>query len=199
MAKTILTVGAGPGISAAVAHRFGAEGYAVGLIGRNPEHSEALVTQLVAQGIPVAFEAADAGNTSELSAALRRLSAKLWSVSVLLYNAAVKKPSDILRLSAEDLGQDFGVNVVGALSSVQTVLAELKQNGGAVLLTGGGLGTHPSPAFGSLSIGKAGLRLAFQLHQSLQPEGVYAELLTINLGVDKGDPASTSAIMAEHF
>ncbi|MDF7813879.1 SDR family NAD(P)-dependent oxidoreductase [Hymenobacter sp. YC55] len=200
MANTIIIIGAGPGISAAVAHRFGAEGYAVGLIGRTPPHSEALVAQLAAQGIPVAFEAADAGNTADLQAALRRLSAKLGSVRVLLYNAAVKKPGDILRLAADDLVQDFNVNVVGALSSVQAVLEELKQNGGAVLLTGGGLGTHPHPAFGSLSIGKAGLRnLAGQLHQCLQPEGVYAGLLTIKQGVDQGNPAYSSAVMAEHF
>lgn len=34
---TIVIVGAGPGLGAAVARRFGAEGFAVGLISRNQE------------------------------------------------------------------------------------------------------------------------------------------------------------------
>ena len=35
MSKTIVVVGFGPGISTAVAEKFGAEGFSVGLVARN--------------------------------------------------------------------------------------------------------------------------------------------------------------------
>ena len=37
MAKNILIIGFGPGISTAVAERFGAEGFAVGVVARNKD------------------------------------------------------------------------------------------------------------------------------------------------------------------
>jgi NADP-dependent 3-hydroxy acid dehydrogenase YdfG len=37
MSKSILIIGAGPGISTAVAQKFGQNGYSIGLINRNAE------------------------------------------------------------------------------------------------------------------------------------------------------------------
>ena len=48
---TIAIVGAGPGLGAAVARRFGAEGFAVGLISRSQERADGLAAQLVADGV----------------------------------------------------------------------------------------------------------------------------------------------------
>ena len=198
MVKSIIIVGYGPGISTAVADRFGTEGYAVGLVSRN--HHESLLAQLAQKGVTVHFESADAGTMPDLQTALHRLSAKLGGVGVVLYNAAVLKATDILRLPPQELVQDFGVNVAGALGTVQTLLNELKKTRGAVLFTGGGLATDPHPQYGSLSIGKAGLRsLAFQLYQRLQPEGVYAGVLTITQGINEGDPTYSPQALAGHI
>lgn len=198
MVNSLIIVGYGPGISHALANRFGAEGYAVGLISRN--RPDSLLDQLTQRGITAYFEPVDAGNFAELRTVLHQLSAKLGGVNVLLYNAAVLKPTDIMQLSPEALGRDFGVNVAGALGCVQAVLADLKKTSGAVLFTGGGLATNPDPHYGSLSIGKAGLRnLAFQLHQRLQPEGIYAGVLTITRAIDEGDPTYSPTALAEHF
>jgi hypothetical protein len=106
---------------------------------------------------------------------------------------------DILQVAPQQLVQEFGINVA-ALGSVQALLADLKQASGTLLLTGGGRGTHPDPHYGSLSIGKAGLRsLAAQLHQRLQPEGIYVGLLTITKGIQDGEPTYSPAALAEHF
>lgn len=197
MVKSIIIVGYGPGISTAVADKFGAEGYTVGLVSR--QRHESLLAELAQNGVTAHFEPADAGNIPELQTALHRLSASLGSVSVVLYNAAALKATDILWLPPQTLVQDFGVNVAGALNTVQALLAELKKTGGAVLFTGGGLATAPLPQYGSLSIGKAGLRsLAFQLYQRLQPEGVYAGLLTITQGINEGDPTYSPEALAGH-
>jgi NAD(P)-dependent dehydrogenase (short-subunit alcohol dehydrogenase family) len=198
MVKSLIIIGYGPGLSTALATRFGAEGYTLGLVSRT-RHDDAL-TQLADAGITAHFEAADAGDIPTLQQALHRLSAKLGGVGAVVYNVAALKAADILQVTPEELVQEFGVNVAAALGSVQALLADLKKTGGTVLLTGGGLGTHPDPQYGSLSIGKAGLRsLAMQLHQRLQPEGIYVGLLTITRGIQAGDLTYSPAALAEHF
>jgi short-subunit dehydrogenase len=198
MAKSLIIIGYGPGLSTALATRFGAEGYTLGLVSRT-RHDDSL-TQLAEASITAHFEAADAGDISTLQQALHRLSTKLGGVGTVVYNAAALKAADILQVAPPQLMQEFGINVAAALGSVQTLLADLKKTSGTVLLTGGGLGTHPDPQYGSLSIGKAGLRsLAAQLHQRLQPEGIYVGLLTITQGIQAGDPTYSPAALAERF
>jgi NAD(P)-dependent dehydrogenase (short-subunit alcohol dehydrogenase family) len=200
MSKSLVIIGYGPGISIALATRFGAEGYTLGLISRT--HPESLLTHLAEAGITAHFEVADASNIPALQQALQRLSAKLGGVKVgtLVYNAAALRAADILQLSPEELVQDFGVNVAAALGSVQALLADLKKTSGAVLFTGGSFATHPDPQYGSLSIGKAGLRnLAFQLHQQLRLAGVYVGLLTIRQHVSPHGRVYSPAALAEHF
>ena len=61
------------------------------------------------------------------------------------------------------------VNVGAALESIKFLYNDLKSNGGAVLLTGGGLANHPHHMYGSLSIGKADIRnLALRLQAEAQ-------------------------------
>src|ERR687889_368490 len=52
---SIVIVGAGPNLGAAVARRFGREGLAVGLISRNAAKLDALAAELRADGLRAAF------------------------------------------------------------------------------------------------------------------------------------------------
>ncbi|MBC7975508.1 MAG: SDR family NAD(P)-dependent oxidoreductase, partial [Myxococcales bacterium] len=54
MAKNILIAGYGPGISTAVAERFGAEGFQVAVAGRNADKLAAGVAALEARGVKAA-------------------------------------------------------------------------------------------------------------------------------------------------
>ena len=60
MGKTILVVGFGPGISTAVAEKFGSSGFSVALVARNEERLAAGVKALKAKGIEAAAFPADA-------------------------------------------------------------------------------------------------------------------------------------------
>ncbi|MFN8215549.1 MAG: hypothetical protein U0R71_03030 [Solirubrobacterales bacterium] len=57
---TIAVVGAGPGVGAAVARRFGCEGRPVGLLARNRERLEGVREDLPAEGIAAELAIADA-------------------------------------------------------------------------------------------------------------------------------------------
>ena len=200
MSKSILIIGAGPGISTAVAQKFGQNGYSVGLINRNAETAKAVIKSLAEKGIAAFSSTADVADTAALQGAITHLTQRLGGVNVLLYNAAAIKVKDILSETAEELAADFKVNVGGALESIKFLYNDLKRNGGAVLLTGGGLANHPHPMYGSLSIGKAGIRnLALQLHAPLKADGIYVGTLTITDTVTPNSATHSFDIVADKF
>ena len=87
MSKTIVIVGFGPGVSTAVADRFGAAGFAVALIARSEKRLAAAVAMLTAKGISAAAFRADAGDPVAVRAAIAQARAALGPVSVLHWNA----------------------------------------------------------------------------------------------------------------
>lgn len=200
MGKSILIIGAGPGLSRSVAERFGREGFSVSLVSRNVANLENLKSALKGQGINSVFAAADAANASELNAAIGSLSQAVAGFDVVLYNAAMVKALDIMDEDPLVLTHDFSINVSNALTSLQAAYQGLRQKKGAFLLTGGGLGVTPSAAYGSLSIGKAGMRsLAYQLHDRLNGEDIYVGLLTVAGFINPDSPTHSPELLANLF
>jgi short-subunit dehydrogenase len=198
MSKSILIIGAGPGFSTGVAEKFGKEGYAIGLISRNTDKLQTLSNTLISKGFTSHFAVADAGNQQELEHAISELKTKLGGVSVLLYNAAALKNKDIWTETPDDLVQDFRLNVANALFCSQLLYDDLKNNQGAILLTGGGLAKQPNPQYGSLALGKAGtLNLALQLNKRLKADGIFAGTITINGFIRPYSPTHSPEILAE--
>ena len=197
MSKSILIIGAGPGFSMGVAEKFGTEGYTVGLISRNTEKLEKLSANLKSKGVTSYYAAANASNPVELEQAITELKTKLGGISVLLYNAAALKSKDIWAETPDELAEDFKLNVAHALYSAQLLHEDLKNNQGAVLLTGGSLAKNPNSQYGSLALGKAGiLNLAHQLNQRLKADGIFVGTITINGFIRTGSPTHSPEILA---
>ncbi|OQP47509.1 hypothetical protein A4H97_08455 [Niastella yeongjuensis] len=200
MKKTMLIIGAGPGLSYAVAEKFASQEFNIGLISRKTEKLQAFKNELEAKGTTVFSAAADAGDAALLEAAIHTISANTDGFDVILYNAAVIKARYILEESSEDLIREFAINVAGAVKSLQVTYDDLKKRNGAFLLTSSNLATDPVAAYGSLSIGKAALRnLAYQLHNRLKNEGIYVGLLTINGEINPGSDTRSPAVLANLF
>ena len=83
---TLAIVGAGPGLGAAVARRFGREGFAVALLSRDQEKLDSLAADLGNDGIVARGYAADVRDPATLEAALERAAADLGPVTVLQYS-----------------------------------------------------------------------------------------------------------------
>lgn len=197
--KTIAIIGAGKGLSQAVAEKFSKQGFAVKLISRNPENLSNLATELQSKGIDTESAAADAGNAAQLSEALQRLE-PASGFDVVLYNAAVVKAKDILEETSETLTRDFEINAAGALNALQATYNGLKANKGALLLTGGGLAVQPSAEYGTLSVGKAGLRsLSLQLHERLKQDDIYVGLLTVAGFINPESETHSPELLADLF
>ncbi|MCD7035406.1 SDR family NAD(P)-dependent oxidoreductase [Metabacillus sp. GX 13764] len=176
--KGMIIVGAGPGISLGAAKKFGRNGYKIALIARRKEALLQYENELKSEGIAAKGFEGDASSEESLKAAIQAAIRELGRVDVLLYNAAAGKPGKPTSLTAENLMNDFKISVAGALTSVKEALPHL--DGGAVLLTGGGLAIHPAADLASLSIGKAGIRsLSHTLHQELKEQGIYVGTLIV--------------------
>jgi NADP-dependent 3-hydroxy acid dehydrogenase YdfG len=188
MDKVIFIIGMGPGVSAAVARRFAAEGYAVGAIARNPEKLSQQLKPVRTTGVKVAGASADVGDMDALRRAIEALQAELGDPGVLVYNAAGVSFGQLESLTAEQFAADLSVSVVGAYTAAQAVMPAMRaRRSGTILLTGGGFAFEPIPQMASLGVGKAAIRnLAFSLYADLKDIGVHAATVTICGTVEPG-------------
>jgi NADP-dependent 3-hydroxy acid dehydrogenase YdfG len=198
----LLIVGAGPGIAAATARRFGADGYAVGLIARREEALAGLGAELRADGVSTEEATAQAGDPESLTAAVRRLTEVLGPVDVLLYNVSAGRQAGVPELSPEDLLTDLAVGVVGLQTSVRAVLPGMRDRGsGTVLATGGGSADRPIASMASLGVQKAALRALAEVQAAgLADEGVHVATVTVRgfVGDDKQiSPDRVAGVYAE--
>jgi NAD(P)-dependent dehydrogenase (short-subunit alcohol dehydrogenase family) len=142
MSKTIVIVGFGPGISTAMADKFGAAGFSVALVARNQARLDAGVEALKAKGVAAAAFSADAADPASIRAAMGNARAALGPISVLHWNAyGGQEAGDLLATESAAVRGVFDVAVVGLLAAVQDALPDLKSAGdGALLVTNGAFG-----------------------------------------------------------
>jgi NADP-dependent 3-hydroxy acid dehydrogenase YdfG len=177
----LLVIGAGPGIAAATARRFGRDGYAVGLVARREEALTALQAALADEGVLVGRAAAEAGDPASLTAAVHVLLDAFGPVDVLLYNVSVGRQAAVPELRPEDLLADLAAGTVGLQTAVRAVLPGMREaGGGTVLVTGGGAADRPIPSMATLGVQKAALRALVEVQaRALAPEGVHVATVTI--------------------
>jgi NAD(P)-dependent dehydrogenase (short-subunit alcohol dehydrogenase family) len=184
MTKAIVVVGFGPGISTAVAEKFGAEGFAVALVARGQARLEAGVAALKAKGVTAAAFAADAADPAAIAAAIAKARAAFGALTVLHWNAyGGAELTDLTTVDPATARGVFDVAIVGLLAAVQEALPDLKAVGdGAVLVTNGAFGlidpmidamATSLPAVGVALANGAKHKLVGLLSERLKAEGVY--------------------------
>ncbi len=197
MAKSIVVVGFGPGISTAVAEKFGAEGFSVGLVARSVERLDAGVRALKAKGVTAAAFAADAADPASIRAAIGKAHTEIGPITVIHWNAyGGAEAGDLLATDPATVGRVFDVAVVGLLAAVQEALPDLKTTKGALLVTNGAFG-EDTPMMDAIAINlkSSGVALANAakrklvglLSQRLAADGVYVGEVTV-AGAVKGTP-----------
>jgi NADP-dependent 3-hydroxy acid dehydrogenase YdfG len=214
VSKVIVIVGFGPGISSAVAEKFGAEGFSVALVARNQERLASGVQALQKKGTAAAAFPADAADPAAIRAAIGKVRAELGSITVLHWNAI--SGSEVRELVAADpasVRSVFDVAVVGLLAAVQETLPDLKiAKDGAILVTNGAFGeTTPMmdeyamnlKAMGVALANAAKYKLVGLLAAQLRGDGVYVGEVMV-AGMIKGTPSDSggsieSSVVANKF
>lgn len=184
----LVIVGAGPGVSAGVARKFGSNGFRVVLIARTERSLQRSLEDLRQVQIESYGITADASDPDSVKAAFAQIENLYGATDVLVYNAAHIAPGDALSLTEQQLIDDLKVNTVGALTSAQQVIPDMiERKQGTLFFTGGGIALNPNPLYASLSIGKAAVRsLALSLAETLEPHGIYVGQVLIADHVQQG-------------
>jgi NADP-dependent 3-hydroxy acid dehydrogenase YdfG len=197
MSKTILVAGFGPGISTAVAEKFGKEGFSIALVARSTDRLQAGVQALHAKGIRAVAFPADLASPAGIGALIESVRTKLGPISVVHWNAYAAGAGDLLTAGPDEVRAIFELPVTGLLATLQAALPDLRQHKDAALLvTNGGLGLFDErvdtmavewSAMGLAVANSAKHKLVRLLSAKLKPVGIYVGEVIV-LGLVKGTP-----------
>ena len=173
-----------------VAHRFGAEGYAVALVSRSTTRHGDYLRSLADAGVKAAAFTADAADPVALRTAVDAARTRFGRIDVGYYGPAAlgSLAGDITQLDAA--GAEAALRgVVPAVDFASQLIPELTRRGNGGLLFAGGLSSVvPMPPLGGLALASAALRnYALTLHAALAPAGIYAGTITIGGLIERGD------------
>ncbi|MFD3581979.1 SDR family NAD(P)-dependent oxidoreductase [Streptomyces sp. NPDC058683] len=199
--SSVAIVGAGPGLGAAVARRFGREGYGVALIARDGERLDAIAEELAGLGVEARGFAADVRDPLALAAALERAAEELGTVEILQYSPVPQRDfmRPVLETTHADLLGPVEFSVYGPVAAVQQVLPGMRELGrGTILLVNGGTAVIPHPE-------RAGTSIAFAaesayghlLHDRLAGEGIHVAQLVIPGAIVAGHARKDPAVLAD--
>jgi short-subunit dehydrogenase len=179
--RRLLLVGAGPGLGMAIARRFAVGGYRVTLVARNTDRLGDLASSLSDTGAEIDTIAADASDPEGIRARMSELYGGADAPGVVVYNAVLGAPDQLLTANVDHLLTAYAVDVVSAIVLAQVAAPAMKAAGrGTILVTGGGFADHPISALATISLGKAALRsAATMLGADLEPDGIRVATLTI--------------------
>lgn len=183
---TAIVVGVGPGLGAAVARRFAAGGYAVGLVARSEASLAPTLASIEEAGGVASIALADAADPAQVAAAHAKLTQSLGPAEVLVYNAGFFRIAGILDIDPELFETAWKVNCQGAfLWSRQVLPAMVEAQKGTVLLTGATASVRGSARFSCLAVGKHGLRaLAQSMARELGPKGIHVAHVIVDGMID---------------
>lgn len=194
MKKTMIVAGFGPGISSALAERFGQAGFQLALVGRSAERLAAGVKELEGKGYRAQAFPTNLSDQAQAQALPSRVRAALGPIDALAWTAYSNAAGDLLKAEIGDFRQAVGLATDSLLAVVRGALPDLKERKGAVLVANGGLALYDEKVdamaaqSGSMGLAVANAakhKLVGLLSQRLRREEVYVGEVMV-LGLIKG-------------
>ncbi|MFC3736262.1 SDR family NAD(P)-dependent oxidoreductase [Paractinoplanes deccanensis] len=202
MPKTLVIVGAGPGLGMGVARAFGGHGFRVGLVARSEATLGGMVDELAGLGVAAAAFPADIRDRDALADALSTAEDRLGPIDVLEYSPSPTGPiTDAAQTTVASALAQFELHVLGAVTAVGHLLPQMRDRGaGTLLLTTGVSSVIPAPFLANVGLAMAGLRnWAHTLHAELRPLGIHAATMTIASGVIPGDKIADPDVIGARY
>jgi len=202
---TLAIIGAGKGLGAAVARRFGREGFAVALISRHQGRVDALAAELEGDGVQAKGYAADVRDPDSIAKVLEQATQELGPIEVLQYSPLPQKDfmRPVLETTPADLVGPVEFSIYGPVAAVHAVVPGMRflgEDRGTILFVNGGSAVKPGRAVTGTSIAFAGqAAYAELLHEVLGEEGIAVSQLVIGGQIIEGDDEKDPAVLADHL
>jgi NADP-dependent 3-hydroxy acid dehydrogenase YdfG len=183
----IAIIGAGPGLGAAVARRFGREGFSIALISRTQSKLDAMAAELKSSGVTARGYAADVLVPAALEDAIGRAAAELGPIVALQYSPLPSREylKPVLEMTPELMLEALQFSALGLIHAVRTVLPSMRQaGGGSVILVNGGTSVKARADFAGTSVAfPAESAYGEMLYDALEGEGIRVSQLVIPGGI----------------
>lgn len=114
--KVAVITGAAAGIGLASARRLAAKGYALGLADLGGPALEAITKEPAMAGLPVITLPGDVSQFATVAAHCEEVIARFGRIDVLVNNAGISQPKNILEISEEEWDRTIAVNLKGVFN-----------------------------------------------------------------------------------
>jgi len=180
MSKAALIVGAGTGLSAALARALTAGGYTCWLAARNAAKLESLCSEIGASSF-----ACDASQPAEVERLFAHLDATASAPAVVVYNASARTRGPLLDLDPARVAETLAVTAFGGFLVAQAAARRmLAVKEGTILFTGASASVKGYAQSAPFAMGKFALRgLAQSMARELAPQGVHVAHVVIDGGI----------------
>jgi NAD(P)-dependent dehydrogenase (short-subunit alcohol dehydrogenase family) len=175
--RVCLVTGGTRGIGAAIARDFAHAGARVIISGRDEAQAQAVAAEIRHDAVGVGYDASLPGAGAEL---VDWLTAEIGRLDVLINNAAILKPHNIVRLTETEFDLIFQVNVKAAIFLCQGLRRLLMQSPAAAIVTITAAGAHvPMAGIGAYCASKAAMiNFTHTLAKEWAADGIRVNALT---------------------
>jgi NAD(P)-dependent dehydrogenase (short-subunit alcohol dehydrogenase family) len=177
MQQTALIVGAGSGLSAALARRLAKASMNVVLAARDRDKLSALAAETGALSIQC-----DAAEATDVDRLFAQIDAACPAPSVVIYNAGFRSRGPLADLRREDVLKTLMVTAYGGFLVGQLAARRMLATGsGTILFTGASASTKGYPQSAPFAMGKFALRgLAQSMARELAPKNIHVAHVVID-------------------
>ena len=202
--RKALIVGAGAGLSAALARAFAREGLAIALAARTPDDLRALAAETGAQVF-----ACDAARRADVERLFTDLDAQ-GAPDVVAYNASYRTRGPFLELDPDEVEKSLRVSALAGFYVAQAAVRRmLPAKKGAIFFTGASASVKGYAQSAPFAMGKFALRgLAQSMARELSPQGIHVAHVVVDGGIrserrvepaDKPDSMLDPAAIADSY
>lgn len=186
MSGTILIVGAGDYIGAAIAKRFAAGGFTVCLGRRGGDKLAPLVAEIVAAGGTAHGFTLDARDEDSVSSVFAQIEADIGPLNLVVFNVGGNVRFGIRETTARVFRKVWEMACFGGFLTGKAAAEVMVPRGkGAIFFTGATASMRGSAGFSAFASAKHGLKaLAQSMARELGPKGIHVAHLVIDAGVD---------------
>jgi NAD(P)-dependent dehydrogenase (short-subunit alcohol dehydrogenase family) len=177
--RKALIVGAGAGLSAALARAFAREGLAIALAARTPDDLRALAAETNAQVF-----ACDASRRDEVERLFAELDGR-GAPDVVAYNASYRTRGPFVELDPDEVEKSLRVSALGGFFVAHAAARRmLPAKHGAILFTGASASVKCYAQSAPFAMGKFALRgLAQSMARELSPQGIHVGHVVVDGGI----------------